>query len=156
MLPPSSHRATTRAIRPAYSPQRVDFDVQNSHCATAPSQRSGPCTSGTCTPCSRQCCWAWLPRSAPVCWPALWPLCRRSSTVCSSPQRERFDPSKVCRGLIRPTQSPQRVHRSTIFRNRTAPQQEHTLERHVPPLCASLRSRNAHEHLTSKAGERDD
>ena len=27
----------------------------------------GPCTSGTCTLCSRRCWWAWLPGSAPAC-----------------------------------------------------------------------------------------
>ena len=44
---------------------------------------------GTCTPCSRRCCWAWLPGSAPVCWPAPGSCgssssgrCAGSSTVC--------------------------------------------------------------------------
>ena len=45
----------------------LDSTGRRGAAATRPSWRSGPCASGTCTPRSRRCWWAWLPGSAPAC-----------------------------------------------------------------------------------------
>ena len=76
--------------------------------ATRPSWRSGPCTSGTCTPCSRRCWWAWLPGSAPAGRPAPGScgsgcrLCRRSSPDDASAARGALLEDVVVLQPVRP------------------------------------------------------
>ena len=97
-LAPVAQLARAAALSECARPS-LDSTGRRGATARRPSWRSLPCISGTCTPRSRRCWWAWLPGSAAACLPAPGSCGSGCSARCAG-EAARCAGRCPCRGAL--------------------------------------------------------